>query len=194
MLVEIVALGLFSNFLGRELLTQATVLITHDHTLLLWKRTDLGRLCDVVLEAVDLDLVVACDHVRLVYIDVGSLLVCREDDLVVDAQWARVLQDHSQVLGTLHVVLATVVVVADVRDLLVDCAPVVPLPLVVVVLVAVVLIWVLVVLLCLCDLEDDLILLLLVQVIWIDQLELRVMADVIVLVNLFVFLYHIQSN
>ena len=191
MLVKVVALGLFSNFLGRELLAQATVLITHDHALLLWKRTDLRRLCNVVLKAVDFNLVVACDHVRLVHIDVGSLLVCRKDDLVVDAQWARVLQDHSQVLGTLHVVLATVVVVTDVGDLLVDCAPVVPLPLVVVVLVAVVLIWVLVVLLCLCDLEDDLIFLLLVQVIWIDQLELRVMTDIVVLVNLFIFLYHI---
>ena len=109
----------------------------------------------------------------------------------MDAECARVLQDHSQVLGTLHVVLASVVVVTDVRDLLVDCAPVVHLPLIVVVLVAVVLIWVLVVLLSLCDLEDNLILLLLIQIIWIDQLELRVMTDVIVLVHLFVFLNHI---
>lgn len=86
----------------------------------------------------------------------------------MDAQWARVLKDHSQVLGTLHVVLASVVVVADVRDLLVNGAPVIPLSLVVVVLVAVVLIWVLVILLFLCYLEDNLILLLLVQVIWIN--------------------------
>jgi hypothetical protein len=113
MLVKVVALGLFSNFFGRELLTQATVLITHYHALLLWKRTDLGRLCDVVLKAVNLNLVVACDHVRLVHIDVGSLLVRRKDDLVVDAERARVLQNHFQVLGTLHVVLAAVVVVTD---------------------------------------------------------------------------------
>lgn len=113
MLVKVVTLGLFSNFLGRDLLAKATILITHDHALLLWKRTDLGRLCDVVLIAVDLNLVVACDHVRLIHIDIRSLLVRRKDDLVVDAEWARVLQYHSQVLGTLHVVLAPVVVVAD---------------------------------------------------------------------------------
>lgn len=86
----------------------------------------------------------------------------------MDAEWARVLQNHSQVLGTLHVVFAPVVIVADVRNLLVNCASVVSLPLIVVILVAVVLVRVLVVLVFLCNLEDDLILLFLVQIVWIN--------------------------
>ena len=65
-------------------------------------------------------------------------------------------------LSALHVVLAPVVIVADVRDLLVDGAPIVSLPLVIVVLVAIVFVWVLVVLMFFGNLEDDLILLLLV--------------------------------
>ena len=154
----------------------------------------MAGLCDVVLIAVDFNLVIACDHIRLVDINVRPLLIGGKDDLVVDAQRTGVLKDHSQVLGTLHVVLASVVVVANVRDLLVDRAPVVPLSLVVVVLVAVVLIWVLVVLVLPSDLENNLVLLLLVQVIWINQLELRVMTDVVELFNLLVFVNNIQIN
>lgn len=112
----------------------------------------------------------------------------------MDAQWTWVLKDHSQVLSALHVVLASVVIVANVRDLLVDCAPVVPLSLIIVVLVAVVLIWVLVVLVLLGDLENNLVLLFLVQVVWINQLELGVMADVIELLNFLVFVDNIQIN
>lgn len=154
----------------------------------------MAGLCDVVLIAVDFNLVIACDHIRLVDINVRPLLIGGKDDLVVDAQRTGVLKDHSQVLGTLHVVLASVVVVANVRDLLVDRAPVVPLSLVVVVLVAVVLIWVLIVLVLPSDLENNLVLLLLVQVIWINQLELRVMTDVVELFNLLVFVNNIQIN
>lgn len=96
------------------MLTEATSLVTHDHTLLLWEGSDLAGLSDVVVITVNLNLIVACDHVRLVDVDVGPLLISGQDDLVVDAQSPGVFKDHSQVLGTLHVVFASVVVVANV--------------------------------------------------------------------------------
>lgn len=112
----------------------------------------------------------------------------------MDTEGPRILQNHPQVLSTLHVVLAPVVVVADVRDLLVNSAPVVSLPLVIVVLVAVVFVWVLVVLVLFGDLEDYLILLLLIQVVWVDELELRVVANVIELLHLLVFVDNVKRN
>jgi hypothetical protein len=130
----------------------------------------------------------------LVDVDVGSLLVGGQNDLVVDAQRTRVVKDHLQVLSTLHVVFAPVVVVANVRDLLVDRAPVVSLSLVVVVLVAVVLVWVLVVLVLPGDLEDHLVLLFLVQVVGVDQLELGVVAYVVILLDLLILFDDIQGD
>jgi hypothetical protein len=97
-------------------------------------------------------------------------------------------------LSAFHVVFAAVVVVADVRDLFVDGTPVVSLPLLIVVQVAVVLVGILVVLVLLGDLENHLVLLLLVQVVRVNQLELRVVADVVVLVHLLVFLDHVQGD
>ena len=130
----------------------------------------------------------------MVDVDVGSLLVGGENDLVVDAQRTRVVKDHSQVLSTLHVVFAPVGVVANVRDLLVERAPVVSLPLVVVVLVAVVLVWVLVVLVPPGDLEDHLVLLFLVQVVGVNQLELGVVAHVVILLDLLILFDNIQGD
>lgn len=69
-LIEVVAPALQGNLLGRHLLSIATILITHDHALLLWQRTDVAGLCDVVLIAVDFNLVVSCDHIRLVDVNV----------------------------------------------------------------------------------------------------------------------------
>ena len=182
------------NFLCRSLFAEKRDFIDDNQLLLLWKGSHGAGFGDVVFVAVDLDFIVAGDHIRLVDVDVGSLLVGGQDDLVVDAQRTGVLQDHAQVLGTLHVVLASVVVVADVRNLFVNGTPVISLPLVIVVLVAVVLIWVLVVLVLPGDLENHLVLLLLVQVVGVDQLELRVVADIVVLFHLFVFLDDVQSD
>jgi hypothetical protein len=162
--------------------------------LLLRKSSDLIRLRDVVFVAVDLDFVVSCHHIRLVDVDVRSLLVSGEDDFVVDAQRTGVVQDHSQVLSTLHVVFAPVVVVANVRDLFVDRTPVVSLSLVVVILITVVLVWVLVVLVLPGDLEDHLVLLFLVQVIGVDQLELGVVANVVILLDLLILLDDVQGD
>ena len=97
-------------------------------------------------------------------------------------------------LGTLHIVLTPVVIVANVGDLLVHGAPIISLSLVIVVLVAVVLVWVLVVLMFLCNLENHLILLLLVQIVWVNQLELGVMADVIELLYFFIFVNNVKTN
>ena len=97
-------------------------------------------------------------------------------------------------LSALHVVSASVVVVADVGDLLVDSAAVVLLPLVVVILVAVVLVWVLVVLVLLGDLEDNLVLLLLVKIVWVDELELRVVAYVIKLLHGLILLDDVKHD
>lgn len=80
------------------------------------------------------------------------------------------------------------------RNLLVDGPPVVTLPLVVVVLVAVVLVGVLVVLVLPCDLENYLVFLLLVQVVRVNQLELRIVADVVVLVHLHVLFNDVQGH
>lgn len=112
----------------------------------------------------------------------------------MDAKWPRVVQDHAQVLSTFHVILASVVIGADVRDLFVNCTSVIPLTLVVVILVAVILIRVLRVLVLLSDLENDLVLLLLVKIVRIDQLELRVMTDVVVLFHRPVLVNYIQDH
>lgn len=73
---------------------------------------------------------------------------------MVEGSW--ILHDIPDVLGSLHVVLASVVVNADVTHLLVLTVVVVSHSHFVIILVVIVNVWVLIVLELLCQLEDDL--------------------------------------
>ena len=70
------------------------------------------RLPDVVWEHVDLDILALLD------VDVGLLLVSRQNYFVMNPEVTFVVHNHSQVVGALHVVHASVDVVAHMRDLL----------------------------------------------------------------------------
>jgi hypothetical protein len=82
--VQVVALSLSWHFFGRHLLSEHLDFIDHHQLELLGKRSQLAGVSDIVLEVVNLDFVVARDHIRLVHINVGSLLISGKDDLVMD--------------------------------------------------------------------------------------------------------------
>ena len=149
---------------------------------------------DVVLVSVDVDQIFTGNHMRLVNVDVRPLLVCGQDELIKAVQRPRIVQNHPQVLSPLHVVLASVVVMAHVRDLLVFGLPVVSLPLVEVVLILIVDIRVLIVLVLLSNLEDDLVLLCSVLIVWVNEHELIVISHVVVLVDHLILIDDIQGH
>ena len=82
---------------------------------------------------------------------------------------------------------------AHVRDLLVFGLPVVSLPLVEVVLVLIVDIRILIVLVLLSNLEDDLVLLCSVLIVWVNEHELIVISHVVVLVDHLILIDDIQG-
>ena len=109
-------------------------------------------------------------------------------------QWPLVVNDVSDVLGSLHVILASVCIDADVTDLLVCAVKIVFDSILIVVLIVVVhiRIWILVELLS--KLEDNLVLLSDIFVVWIDKHVLVVISHVEVLVNLLLVLGDCQDH
>ena len=83
----------------------------------------------------------------------------------------------------LHVVLASVILIADVRDLLVDCLSVVFSSLVVIIDIMVFFVSVLVVLEFLGNLEQDILLVFVMLIVWVDKHVLIIVGDVVILVD-----------
>ena len=157
---------------------------------LLWKSSARFGVDNVVLIVVDLNLVfdLTYCHISLweeTLIDVYqvALLICRENDFVLMIELSSVLDDVSDMLCSLHVVFAPVVVDADVTYLLVLTEVVVSHSLFIIILVVVIHIWVLIVLELLGQLKDDLLFLLIV-VVGVDQHVLVVIGHVEVLFEL----------
>ena len=95
-------------------------------------------------------------------------------------------------LGSFHMIFASVVVTADVRYLFVSLLEVVLLPLVEVVLVVVVLVGTLVVLMLPSNLENNLFFQIshVVRIVWINEHELIIMGHVVILIDFFLFSVH----
>lgn len=106
----------------------------------------------------------------------------------------RVLDDLAQVTAALHVVLATVKVVADVRNLLVLAINVVPLALLEVVHVHVVFVVDNDVALFLCNLENHFIFLAQVRVVRVHEHELVVIRHVVILLHFHVLLGDVECH
>ena len=82
-------------------------------------------------------------------------------------------------------VLASVVFIADMRDLLVDCFSVVFSSLVIIIDVVVFFVGILVVLVLLGDLEQNILLVFIMLVVWVDKHILVVIGDIVILVDYF---------
>lgn len=129
-------------------------------------------------------MVFAGDHVALVDVNQVTLLVSRQNDLVVDVEVSLILDNVFDVFSSLHVVLAAVLVNADMAHFLVLCLQVVLLAHVIIILIIVVNVRVGAVLVSLGKLENHLVLLGFIFVVWIDQHVLIVICHVEVLLHL----------
>ena len=78
-----------------------------------------NRLVDIILVVVYLNQVLACHFGTPVDINVATLLISGKNESMVHLKFNGILDDVSKMLTTLHVILTTVEVVADVRYLLV---------------------------------------------------------------------------
>jgi len=165
---------------------------------LLWKGLHHVGVGDVVLVVVDLDQVLSTDGllVCFVNVNVGSLLIGGQNELVIYVERSWIVKNHSQMLGSLHVVLASVTVTADVGNLLVFLLEVVLLSLVEVILVLVVFIRILVILMFFGKLENYLMFQIchVVGIVWINDHELIIIGHVVVLFDLFLSTVHDDFN
>lgn len=142
-----------------------------------------SRVVDVVLIIKDFNLVMTGNLVRLVHIYVRSLLICRKDDLVIDVELAGVVEDHFKMIGPLHMISASPMLRANMRNLLISLLQEILLSLIQVIVVVIFDVWVLVVLMLPSNSEDYIMLSGKILVIGIDQLELVIIRDVIVLLD-----------
>ena len=165
--------------------------------LLLWFLLQRHSLIDVVLIVINFNLIcIRClALITLVHKNVGSLLIGRENESVVHGEWLWVLDDFSQVIGALHVTLAAVVVVANMRNLFVCSVVVVILSLLEIIHVLIVfIVRVDVVRVLFCNLENDLILLLQVLVVGINEHELVIIGHVVVLIYLLALVNNVELH
>jgi hypothetical protein len=103
---------------------------------------------------------------------------------MVDVQWNWVVKNHSQMCRSFHVIFASVVVTADVRNFLISFLEIILLSLVEVILVVVIFISTLVVLMFSSNLENDLLFQIrhIVWIVWIYKHELVIVGHVIELI------------
>lgn len=182
------------SFAGAPLLPVQTTHVSADFVDLLGQSGRWLGVHNVVFVVKNLNVIFASHHVGLVNVNQVTLLVSRQDNFVVHIQVSVVLHNVLYMLGSLHVVLAPVVIYANVGHLLVFSLVIILNSLLVIILVIVVDIWILVVLEFLCQLENYLILLGHILIVGVNEHVLVVVGHVEILLHFLLLFCNCQHH
>ena len=163
------------------------LLVFHDVSDFNWHFLSFLGIGDIVLVVVDLNLVLSRHNRRLIDVDIASLLICGQNDLIINIEFLsmllRILEDVIKMLCSLDVILGSPVFSADVRDSLVDRVEVVLSSGGVVIDVVVLLVWVCLVAMGLSDFKENLLLDCLIMIIWVKEHVLIISSRIEIVIN-----------
>lgn len=170
------------------------IIFIHSQFNLLGAQRD--RFVDVVLIFEDLNNILSdlFFDIALINIDITSCLICRENESVVHLEWLGILNDFSEMLAPLHVVLTSVGIVSDVSNLFVSAYLIILASLQEVIHVLIIFVVHNNIAVLFSQLEDNITFLIVIFIVGVNQHELAVVGHVVILLDIHIVTVIVTPN